>query len=117
MMVDLDILEAYDPLRRLIDKLNLDEDQDWQKLAHCLDQELNLFFPEKGASTQQAKKICAGCIVRSECLEYALENNIKDGVFGGASRRDRRRITRARALGAYSAGREIESNKLDRSDV
>lgn len=116
-MIDLDILEVYDPLRQLLDKLGLDEDQDWQKQAVCLDQKVDLFFPERGANTQEAKKICAACIVRSECLEYALENNIKEGVFGGMSTRDRRRIARARTLGAYSAGREIKSNKLDQSDV
>ena len=58
----------------------------------------DLFFPERGASTREAKEVCRGCVVREECLEYALTNGEKFGIWGGMSERERRRIRRARAL-------------------
>jgi WhiB family redox-sensing transcriptional regulator len=43
-----------------------------------------------------ARQICAECPVKAECLEYALENRIDHGVWGGCSERERRRIQRRR---------------------
>lgn len=43
-------------------------------------------------STAEAKRICAGCDVREQCLEWALENQERFGIFGGKSERERRRI-------------------------
>mgnify|MGYP000160797370 CR=1 FL=1 len=60
----------------------------------------DLFFPERGASTREAKEVCRGCIVRLECLEYALTNGEKFGIWGGLSERERRRLRRQRALAA-----------------
>jgi len=56
------------------------------------------FFPEKGGSTREAKRICSGCEVRAECLEYALANDERFGIWGGLSERERRRVRRQRAL-------------------
>ena len=50
------------------------------------------FFPEKGGSTREAKKVCVGCEVRSECLEYALANDERFGIWGGLSERERRKL-------------------------
>jgi WhiB family redox-sensing transcriptional regulator len=58
----------------------------------------DLFFPERGASTKEAKAVCQGCVVREDCLEYALANGEKFGIWGGLSERERRRIRRQRAL-------------------
>jgi WhiB family redox-sensing transcriptional regulator len=55
------------------------------------------FFPEKGGSTRDAKKICTGCEVRGECLEYALSNDERFGIWGGLSERERRKL-RKRAV-------------------
>lgn len=44
----------------------------------------------------EAKKICFGCPVRAECLEYAIDHRERDGVWGGASERERLRIIRRR---------------------
>ncbi len=52
------------------------------------------FFPEKGGSTREAKRICLGCEVRDECLEYALANDERFGIWGGLSERERRRLKR-----------------------
>lgn len=68
----------------------------WQAQGECLGAEPNIFFPERGQSTEPAKAICALCVVREECLEYALDNNIQQGVFGGMSGRERRQIRRLR---------------------
>ena len=52
------------------------------------------FFPEKGGSTRDAKRVCSGCTVRAECLEYALANDERFGIWGGLSERERRRLRR-----------------------
>ncbi|HUY87080.1 MAG TPA: WhiB family transcriptional regulator [Acidimicrobiales bacterium] len=76
------------------------QDPDWQSKANCLGVDPDLFFPERGASTKEAKGVCKGCVVREDCLEYALANGEKFGIWGGMSERERRRIRRARALAA-----------------
>jgi WhiB family redox-sensing transcriptional regulator len=53
-----------------------------------------LWFPEKGGSTAAAKRVCRSCPVRSECLEYALANDERFGIWGGLSERERRRVKR-----------------------
>ena len=75
----------------------------WQDFANCLGVDPDLFFPERGASTKEAKEVCRGCVVREDCLEYALSNSEKFGIWGGMSERERRRIRRARAIARRSA--------------
>lgn len=72
--------------------------ESWQAFANCLGVDPDLFFPERGASTKEAKQVCQGCVVREDCLEYALANGEKFGIWGGLSERERRRIRRQRAL-------------------
>jgi WhiB family redox-sensing transcriptional regulator len=74
------------------------EDRGWQARANCMGVDPDLFFPERGASTREAKEVCRGCVVRDECLEYALDNGEKFGIWGGMSERERRRLRRARAI-------------------
>jgi WhiB family redox-sensing transcriptional regulator len=74
------------------------DDQDWKSKANCMGVDPDLFFPERGMSTREAKEVCRGCVVREDCLEYALANGEKFGIWGGLSERERRRIRRARAL-------------------
>jgi WhiB family redox-sensing transcriptional regulator len=66
----------------------------WAKQAKCLQADPDTFFPEKGGSTREAKRICTMCEVRRECLEYALENDERFGIWGGMSERERRRHKR-----------------------
>jgi WhiB family redox-sensing transcriptional regulator len=68
----------------------------WQDEALCAEVDPELWFPEKGASTREAKRTCMACEVRSECLEYALDNKINHGVWGGKSDRERNAILRKR---------------------
>lgn len=64
----------------------------WQSDSLCAQTDPEAFFPEKGGSTRDAKKICASCEVRSRCLEYALENDERFGIWGGLSERERRKL-------------------------
>lgn len=66
----------------------------WQDRALCAQTDPEAFFPEKGGSTREAKKVCTGCEVRVECLEYALENDERFGIWGGLSERERRKLKR-----------------------
>ncbi|MGH3934606.1 MAG: WhiB family transcriptional regulator [Pseudonocardiaceae bacterium] len=66
--------------------------QEWQERALCAQTDPEAFFPEKGGSTREAKRICAGCEVRAECLEYALAFDERFGIWGGLSERERRRL-------------------------
>ncbi len=69
----------------------------WQADALCAQTDPEAFFPEKGGSTRDAKKVCGSCNVRSQCLEYALSNDERFGIWGGLSERERRRL-RKRAV-------------------
>ena len=72
---------------------NPDEDPlSWQGDALCAQTDPEAFFPEKGGSTRDAKRICSGCEVKSECLEYALANDERFGIWGGLSERERRKL-------------------------
>jgi WhiB family redox-sensing transcriptional regulator len=58
----------------------------------------DLFFPERGDfhGVALAKRVCAGCVVRDECLAFAVDNREEVGVWGGTSPKERRSIRRAR---------------------
>jgi len=77
----------------------IDDDENplsWQTDALCAQTDPEAFFPEKGGSTRDAKKICTTCEVKSQCLDYALANDERFGIWGGLSERERRRLRRAR---------------------
>jgi WhiB family redox-sensing transcriptional regulator len=67
----------------------------WQEQALCAQTDPEAFFPEKGGSTREAKRICVGCEVKGDCLEYALGQDERFGIWGGLSERERRRVKRA----------------------
>ncbi|MDV6011558.1 WhiB family transcriptional regulator [Haloechinothrix sp. LS1_15] len=81
----------------LADLFGLEQEQDWQERALCAQTDPEAFFPEKGGSTREAKRICQGCEVRAECLEYALAHDERFGIWGGLSERERRKL-RKRAV-------------------
>jgi WhiB family transcriptional regulator, redox-sensing transcriptional regulator len=74
--------------------LDVEEELRWQDRALCAQTDPEAFFPEKGGSTREAKRICTTCPVRDECLEYALGNDERFGIWGGLSERERRRLKR-----------------------
>ena len=67
-------------------------DASWRLEALCAETDPEAFFPEKGGSTRDAKRVCSGCSVRAECLEFALANDERFGIWGGLSERERRRL-------------------------
>ena len=67
---------------------------EWQERALCSQTDPEAFFPEKGGSTREAKRICGRCEVKSECLEYALGHDERFGIWGGLSERERRKLKR-----------------------
>ena len=69
----------------------------WQEDSLCAQTDPEAFFPEKGGSTRDAKRICTSCDVKSQCLEYALANDERFGIWGGLSERERRKL-RKRAV-------------------
>lgn len=66
--------------------------EDWTTLAACKGMPADLFFTERGKSTAEAKAVCAGCPVREQCLDYAMANTERFGVWGGLSEHERRRL-------------------------
>ena len=68
------------------------EELGWQDRALCAQTDPEAFFPEKGGSTREAKKVCLTCEVRDECLESALMNDERFGIWGGLSERERRKL-------------------------
>lgn len=67
---------------------------EWRDRANCRSVNTSLFFPERGVSVEQARQVCQGCEVREDCLDYALENNERHGIWGGLSERQRRMMRR-----------------------
>ena len=74
----------------MTEAISLMEEQDpelwWQERALCAQTDPEAFFPEKGGSTREAKKVCLGCDVRGDCLEYALAHDERFGIWGGLVR-------------------------------
>jgi len=73
----------------------------WQKRALCVEVDSEIFFPGKGdlSAARAAKRICAACEVRAQCLDYALAHCERYGVWGGLSERQRRNLPRGKARG------------------
>lgn len=72
--------------------ISLFDPEPWMDGAVCAQTDPDSFFPEKGEPTRDAKKICLGCDVRAECLDYALRLKLRYGIWGGMSERERRKI-------------------------
>lgn len=76
----------------------------WKQLGRCREADPEAFFPEKGASARQGKRVCESCEVRQICLQYALENDENYGTWGGTTPAERRELQmRDPRRGALSA--------------
>ncbi len=73
-----------------------DMNTSWKNYGSCRGLNPNIFYPSCEEEARVAKAICRQCPVQNECLSYALKNQEKDGVWGGATERDRRRMIRQR---------------------
>lgn len=69
-------------------------DEDWHSQAVCSQTDPEAFYPEKGGSTREAKRICRECPVLQQCRQWAIDHDERYGVWGGLSERERRRLKR-----------------------
>lgn len=76
------------------------QDIGWRELGACRGLDPGIFYPEEDEDASDAKAVCAECRVRVTCLEFALSHREKQGVWGGATERERRRIIRQRRRSA-----------------
>jgi WhiB family redox-sensing transcriptional regulator len=65
---------------------------DWMRDALCHEYDRELFFPSRGSSSAEAKRLCGRCLVQRECREYALADDTLVGVWGGTGSRERARL-------------------------
>jgi WhiB family transcriptional regulator, redox-sensing transcriptional regulator len=72
----------------------------WRQRAACRGVDPDIFYPVSEEDAEEAKVICEACAVRETCLEYALAHRERDGVWGGATERERRRMLRQRRRSA-----------------
>jgi WhiB family transcriptional regulator, redox-sensing transcriptional regulator len=80
----------------------------WEASAACLSADPDLFFPVSTAgpgdkTIVRAKRICGGCAVRAECLDFALAHDQVYGIWGGTTVEERRRDRRRRRRRAATA--------------
>jgi len=70
----------------------------WYLRGACRGLESSIFYPDPAVEAEEARAldVCAGCEVRSECLDHALARRESTGIWGGTTERDRRRILRGR---------------------
>ncbi len=66
----------------------------WRDDAACRGVDTDVFFPVTDEEAAEAKAVCASCPVREECLEFALQTRQEDGVWGGLTETERRRLRR-----------------------
>jgi WhiB family transcriptional regulator, redox-sensing transcriptional regulator len=79
-----------------IDSIISATDDTWMDRGSCLGLDPDLFFPGRGDDVEAPKAVCRGCPVMSECLEFALDNKIADGVWGATTEKERRVMRRRR---------------------
>lgn len=84
-------------------------DRSWQESALCSQVDPEAFFPERGRSPSEAKRVCESCDVREQCLKYALANNERFGVWGGLTTHQRDQLRRS---GEYPKRQERSSNRV-----
>ena len=64
----------------------------WMDAAVCAQTDPDEVFPDKGGSTARAKRVCLSCEVSAQCLQYALTNRERWGIWGGKSERERYKL-------------------------
>ena len=72
----------------------------WRQYARCLGTDPEVFYPSSDEQADEARAICAICPVREPCLEAAIVAREKQGVWGGLTEQERRRLIRRRRRSA-----------------
>jgi hypothetical protein len=83
---------------------------EWKDRALCAQADPEEWFPEKGGSTRQAKKVCGRCPVRQECLDEALENHDFHGIRGGYAPKELQAISLGRPV--QTRGNQVDATKV-----
>lgn len=73
--------------------MELDQ-RNWTEYANCKNLDKSLFFPSTVRELKLAKQVCSTCPVSSECLQYAVDNSLTYGVWGGLGESDREKLAR-----------------------
>ena len=68
----------------------------WAATAACKGLDPRIFYPATEEEAETAKEVCGLCPVQETCLEHAIELREHNGVWGGATERERQRIIRRR---------------------
>ena len=90
------------------------DDDDWRAEAACRHTDANLFFPAGTTGpavdqTERALAICRSCPVQYQCLQFALETNQEDGIWGGKDETERRRLRRGWRQSRRMPGRPVNA--------
>jgi WhiB family redox-sensing transcriptional regulator len=88
-------------------------DTEWMSEGKCKEMDPAFFFPSDGVGVKLAQAVCAGCPVSTPCLEYALAYRVDDGVWGGTSERQRKRILRRQRAMTTSPARSATEIPLE----
>jgi WhiB family redox-sensing transcriptional regulator len=72
----------------------------WRHRASCRGLDADIFYPVSDDDASEAQAICDTCPVRQPCLEHALASREREGIWGGLTERERRRILRQRRKSA-----------------
>ncbi len=85
-----DLYEALDPVLAA----PITDERPWAAFAACRERDPDVFFPVTADGEREAIRICRGCPVQLDCLEFALEAKIRFGIWGGATEKERRTLQR-----------------------
>jgi WhiB family transcriptional regulator, redox-sensing transcriptional regulator len=82
--------------------LQLSKPEPWTEAALCAQVDPEAWYPEKGGSARDARRVCQECPVLSECLQYALDHDERFGVWAGTTPNERQKLQRARKKAALA---------------
>lgn len=88
-----DVFDTVDPAIAV----PITEERPWAAFAVCRDRDPDAFFPVTPEGEREAIRVCMGCPVRMDCLEFAIEARIRFGVWGGMTEKQRRTLHRQSA--------------------
>jgi WhiB family transcriptional regulator, redox-sensing transcriptional regulator len=86
-------------------------ERDWVNRSACKGLDPTIFYPSTDEEAEEAKAVCAECPVQEDCLEHAIGQREHNGVWGGATERERQRIIRRRRRLRAMAGSDANAGR------